>query len=198
MELPSGGDDRPAAVLCLLFEQGGEASVVLTRRAAQLRCHAGEVSFPGGRLRPGELAREAALREANEEIGVDSGLVEVVGELSPISTMRSPAVVSCFVATFPGPGTGGGALRGDPSEVEEVFWAPLARLVAHGVFHEELWPAHRPGEGGAEGPAYRAVPFFLFDNRTVWGATGRMLTELLSVVMGHRDAGRRAKGRLVT
>ena len=126
-ELPPQADKRPAAVLCLLFEgaegfpggaegfpggaggpclEGGETCVVLTRRAAHLSSHAGEVSFPGGRLSPGELPVAAALREAYEEIGVAVGDVEVIGELSPLTTRSSPASVYCFVGTFAGPGPG--------------------------------------------------------------------------------------------
>ncbi|HUC14381.1 MAG TPA: CoA pyrophosphatase, partial [Acidimicrobiales bacterium] len=91
-ELPLQADQRPAAVLCLLFERAGEANVVLTRRPAHLRSHAGEVCFPGGRLRRGEVPLDAALREANEEIGVAVADVEVIGQLTPLTTYRSPAL----------------------------------------------------------------------------------------------------------
>jgi hypothetical protein len=157
------------------------------------------VSFPGGRLSPGELPLQAALREVHEEIGVASAQVEVIGELSPLTTRRSPALVYCFVGTFPGPGPGGGALRTDPEEVDSVFWAPLARLVAEGVFHEELWPA---AVGDLDTcarvePVYAAVPFFTLGDDVVWGATGRLLAELLSEVMSQRDAGGSTEGTLV-
>jgi len=104
-ELPPQADRRPAAVLCLLFDRAGEANVVLTRRPAHLRSHAGEVCFPGGRLRRGELPLEAALREANEEIGVAVNDIEVIGQLTPLTTTRSPALVDCFVGTLSGPAT---------------------------------------------------------------------------------------------
>jgi len=183
LELPPGRDVRPAGVLCLLFGDGPQASVVLTRRSPHLHSHAGEVSFPGGRLRPGELPLHAALREAEEEVGVDPSDVEVIGELTPLTTMRSPALVYCFVATFPGPGPGGKDLRAQWSEVEKVFWERLSALAGDGVFHEELWPVGGEGplEGGA--PAYRAVPFFTLEEDVVWGATARMLFELLSLTL---------------
>lgn len=201
-ELPAGGDARPAAVLCLLFEEANEANVVLTRRSPHLRAHGGEVSFPGGRLQPGELPLQAALREAREEIGVDVAGIQVIGELTPLTTQRSPALVHCFVGTFPGPGPGGRAFTPDASEVDKVFWAPLALLVADGVFHEELWPAPGrgtpgPGPGGDEGQRHRAVPFFSLGDDTVWGATGRLLTELLSAVLVRPDAGGLPDGSLV-
>lgn len=185
LELPSR-DGRPAAVLCLLFEESGETNVVLTRRSSHLRAHGGEVSFPGGRLRSGELPLHAALRETNEEIGLDTTTVEVIGELAPLTTLRSSALVYCFVGTFPGPGRDGQVLRPDASEVDRIFWVPLARLAEDGVFHEELWPARPSGGAGAEPPQYRAVPFFVLEDDIVWGATARLLTELVSQVLGRR------------
>jgi 8-oxo-dGTP pyrophosphatase MutT (NUDIX family) len=197
LELPAQGDSRPAAVLCLLFEEDGETSVVLTRRSAHLRSHGGEVSFAGGRLHPGERPLQAALREANEEIGVDSGAVEVIGELTPLTTRRSPALVYCFVGTFPGPGPGGAALHADASEVDKVFWASLAGLAADGIFHEELWPAPPPAGHGPGPVTYRAVPFFVVGDDIVWGATGRLLSELLAHVLAPRGAGGSSEGSLV-
>ena len=180
-ELPPRGDDRPAAVLCLLFERAEQAHVVLTRRSPHLRYHAGEVSFPGGRLEPGESPLEAALREAEEEIGAVPGAVEVLGELSPLTTRGSPAPVHCFVAAYPEPGRGAPALAPRSVEVDRVFTVALADLVAPGAFHEELWPA--PGSGR------RAVPFFdlsALGEDVVWGATGRMLAELVDAVLAPR------------
>ncbi len=180
-ELPPRGDSRPAAVLCLLFERVGQVHVVLTRRSSLLRYHAGEVSFPGGRLEPGESPLEAALREAEEEVGAVPGSVEVLGELSPLTTRGSRALVHCFVAVYPDPGSDAPALAARSVEVERVFTVPLADLVAPGAFHEELWPA--PGSGR------RAVPFFdlsALGEDVVWGATGRMLAELVDAVLAPR------------
>src|SRR3954454_19434603 len=94
-ELP--GPPRPAAVLVPLFEEDGETRVILTRRAAHLRSHTGEVSFPGGRLEPGEGALAGALREAHEEIGLDPGEVEVLGQLAPLATVSSGSRITPFV-----------------------------------------------------------------------------------------------------
>jgi len=196
VELPFQSDSRPAAVLCLLFEEAGETSVVLTRRAAHLRSHAGEVSFPGGRMRPGELPLQAALREANEEVGLQPATVEVIGELTPLTTRLSPALVYCFVSRFDGPRAGGQVLCADGSEVDKIFWVPLARLAEDGVYHEELWPADE-GAGGPADPAFRSVPFFQLEEDVVWGATGRLLTELLDAVLVRGTAGGSAKGTLV-
>jgi 8-oxo-dGTP pyrophosphatase MutT (NUDIX family) len=181
-ELPPQADERPAAVLCLLFDRAGEANVVLTRRPDHLRSHAGEVCFPGGRLRRGELPVDAALREANEEIGVAVDDIEVIGQLTPLTTTRSPAVVDCFVATLALPADEGPVFVPDPNEVDKVFWVPLAQLAATGAYHEELWPSRQADDG----TPFRAVPFFRLDEDTVWGATGRLLAELLGAVLGRR------------
>lgn len=100
-ELP-GSDSRPAAVLCAVFAAGpaGDAHVVLTRRSGLLRSHTGEVSFPGGRIDPGELPMAAALREAQEEVGIDPAGVEVIGRLTALSTTRNPAPIHPFVAVL--------------------------------------------------------------------------------------------------
>jgi 8-oxo-dGTP pyrophosphatase MutT (NUDIX family) len=199
-ELPFYGDTRPAAVLCLLFDHDGEANVVLTRRADHLPSHGGEVSFPGGRMRPGEPPLQAALREANEEVGLQTGSVDVIGALTPLTTRRSPALVHCFVGRFEGPNAGGQVLRADSSEVDRIFWVALARLAENGVYHEEIWPVgpEVPPPGGPAGAlALRSVPFFELEDDVVWGATGRLLTELLETVLVPGNAGGSAKGTLV-
>ena len=188
LELPPSRRNEPAAVLCLMFDHVGEANVVLTRRSHQLREHRGQVAFPGGRLLPGEAPLQAALREAHEEVRLDPAAVEVFGQLTPLTTMGASALVHCFVGATSGP-TG---LVASAGEVDRVFWVPLAELASDGVYHEELWP-----DGGAaqltpsspEGEAgrYRAVPFFHVQGEVVWGATGRLLAELLDVVLGARE-----------
>ena len=153
-ELPAQADQRPAAVLCLLFESAGEANVVLTRRPGHLRSHAGEVCFPGGRLRRGEDPLEAALREANEEIGAAAGDIDVIGQLTPLTTTRSPALVHCFVGRLSG-SSESPVFVPDPNEVDKVFWVPLAQLATDGAYHEELWPSrHGVGTQFAGGPIF--------------------------------------------
>jgi 8-oxo-dGTP pyrophosphatase MutT (NUDIX family) len=185
IELPPSPDRKPAAVLCLLFERAGEAQVVLTRRAQHLSTHRGEVAFPGGRLLPGEPPLQAALREANEEVALDPSSVELIGQLTPLTTLRSQAVIHCFVGSFPDPVYSGRALVANRAEVDRVFWAPLARLAKDGTYHEELWPTG--GNPGAS--AYHAVPFFELGDETVWGVTGRLLADLLGAVLTRRLRG---------
>ena len=164
---PEGVERRPAAVLCAVFDDGGQAEVVLTRRSSGLRSHTGEVSFPGGRLDPGEEPLAAALREAHEEVGIDPATVEVIGRLSPVSTPMNPAPIHPFVGVLPSRPT----LRPNPTEVERAFTVPLAELFAPDVGTEELWPLP---DGGV-----RRMHLFALVGDTVWGATARMLRELM-------------------
>ncbi|HYA43968.1 MAG TPA: CoA pyrophosphatase, partial [Acidimicrobiales bacterium] len=149
-----------------------------TRRSRSLREHRGEVAFPGGRLLPDESPVDAALREAREEIGVDPAKVEILGQLTPLGTVSTRQSVQCFVGSLTHTRAIQQAFVANASEVERVFWVPLAHLAMEGVYHEELWPA--PEEGGL---AWRAVPFFQIGGYVVWGATGRLLTELLTRVL---------------
>ncbi len=182
--LPGGG--APAAVLVALFEEDGEARVVLTRRAAHLRTHTGEVSFPGGRLDPHESSDAGARREAAEEVGLDPDSVEVVGTLSPLATFSSGATITPVVGFLPARPR----LVANPAEVEHVFDVSLAELAADGVWREERWhmpdrPA-RPVPAGdvAPEPGWFSMWFFELPDDTVWGATARMLVELLRLALG--------------
>jgi 8-oxo-dGTP pyrophosphatase MutT (NUDIX family) len=162
---------RPAAVLCALFDEDGEAEVLLTRRSARLRSHTSEVSFPGGRLDPGEAPLDAALREAHEEVGLDPATVDVLGRLATMRTTVHPAPIVPFVAALPGRPV----LHPNPAEVERAFTVSLAELSAPEVYREELWTL----PGGGE----RSMYFFELVGDTVWGATAKMLRELLDVVL---------------
>jgi 8-oxo-dGTP pyrophosphatase MutT (NUDIX family) len=177
------GPGRPAAVLAAIFDEEGQAHVVLTRRSARLRSHTGEVSFPGGRLDPGETARAAALREAQEEVGIAPGAVEIIGTLSPLSTSSSPAAITPFVGLL----SGRPELRPNPAEVERAFTVPLVELYAPECYREELW---RTADGGE-----RAITFFEVVGDTVWGATGRMLRQLLDLIWAATDPASASAGR---
>ena len=177
--LVEGRPPHPAAVLVSLFEESGEARVVLTVRSTELRAHRGEVAFPGGRLEPGEDIVDAALREASEEIGLDPSTVRVVGQLTTRSTAVSYSVMTPVVATLPGRPS----LTAHPAEVARTFDVALADLLADGVFHEELWAVPgRVGAGGVVGAEF-PVWFFAAGGETIWGATARTLVELCCLVL---------------
>ena len=153
-----------AAVLVALYRRDGDIHGVFTRRRADLRRHAGEISFPGGRQDfEAEDLRETALREAEEEIGLPREAVELVGALAPTPTFVTSYAIYPFVGTI-APGH-----RWLPSaaEVDEVLDLSLPRLRA----------AH-----SRRRLVRRGVPFltdvYELDGAFIWGATARILTDL--------------------
>lgn len=171
---------HPSAVLVALFEEAGEARVVLTVRSSRLRSHRGEVAFPGGRLDPGETVEDAALREADEEVALDPASVALVGALTAMPTVSSNTLMTPVVATL----SGRPELVASPDEVDRVFDVALADLLAEGVFREEWWSI--PGRTGADGRDGGEFPvwFYTAGHELIWGATARVLTELLCVTLG--------------
>ena len=169
--VPTFPGARLSAVLIVLRDGPEGAEVLLTRRSMSLRNHRGEVSFPGGRVDAGETPEDAARREAFEEVGMPLDAVEIVGYLQPISTVVSLSYIIPAV----------GLLRSDPllvpaaAEVDRIFWVPLAELVGEDTYREEWW---------GEPPLDRSIYFFELDDETVWGATARLLHQLL--VVAHR------------
>lgn len=169
---------RPSAVLAPLYDVAdGPASsdgavVVLTRRTWGMRTHQGEVSFPGGRVEPGETPLDGARREAQEEIGLEPASIEVIGELDHLATVSSGSFIVPYVGALPGrPET-----VPSPDEVEAVLHVPLAELLDPGIFREEIWTF--PGD--REQP----ITFFELVGDTVWGATASLLRQLLGIVTG--------------
>jgi 8-oxo-dGTP pyrophosphatase MutT (NUDIX family) len=170
---------RRSAVLVALFEEDGETHVILTRRSLELRSHRGEIALPGGRIDEGETPVEAAVREAYEEVGLDPDVVEAVGWLSPIVTFASGSAIWPVVGRL----RGRPVLTADSVEVDRVFTASLSELLADGAFVEERWRRfeRRPG---ADAEGYFPIYFFRVPGDLIWGATARVLTELLCVVTG--------------
>jgi 8-oxo-dGTP pyrophosphatase MutT (NUDIX family) len=166
LELPErGGETVAAAVLVALFDLNGETGLVLTRRRADLRSHAGEISFPGGR-RDAEDAdlSQTALREAEEEIGLPRAQVRLLGELPPVSTFVTGYVIHPFIAAIP---TG---LAWSPSvrEVDAVLELSVEQLRAS----RTRTPMERRGIT-FETDAY------IVGDQVIWGATARIIEHLL-------------------
>ena len=165
---------RQSAVLAALYEGDEGPTVILTRRSAHLRNHRGEVSLPGGRQEDEDPDLvTTALRETQEEIGLDPATVEVIGRLDRLSTFTSRSEVHPYVGVLPGPP---GRLVAQPSEVERILHVPLADLLDPDAFHEERWTF----PNGVDRPLF----FYEIEGDTIWGATGRMLTQLLSIGLG--------------
>jgi len=167
-----------SGVLAALFEESGEARVILTRRSTGLRTHKGEVSFPGGRLNEGEDAPAAARREAYEEVDLDPALVTMVGWLHPLTTMVSASLIVPVVATLPERPR----LVASPREVERVFDVSLAELSDPAIFHEERWRIPGRTISGSADDSF-PVRFFEVAGEMIWGATARMISELISIVL---------------
>ena len=172
-------DADPAAVLVALFEEAGESRVLLTVRSSQLRSHQGEVAFPGGKLDPDEGIEDGARREAEEEVDLDPATVTVIGHLTAMPTVSSNTLMTPVVAVLDARPVTTPA----PDEVARVFDVALADLVADGVWAEELWAV--PGRSGRDGQLGGEFPvwFFSVAGETIWGATARVLTELLCLVL---------------
>jgi 8-oxo-dGTP pyrophosphatase MutT (NUDIX family) len=164
---PPPGGSRPSAVLVLLTDVGDGPEMLLTRRSWEMRSHRGEVSFPGGRMDPGETALDTALREAHEEVGLDPRLVTVHGELEHLHT----AVTRSYIVPKVGTVAERLDLGAQTSEVERVLWVPLADFTRDGAFRSEHW---------GEPPIDRMLHFFELEDETVWGATARIIVDLLT------------------
>ena len=164
---------RPAAALLLLYPHDGEWWVPLTVRGAGLRHHGGQVSLPGGRLdRPDETVIEAALREANEEVGVDAAAVDVLGELTPLRIPVSGFVLHPVV----------GAMAHKPlfvpsaSEVDRLIEVSVASLLQPDVVAWERRVMAQAPDVTID------VPYFALDGARVWGATAMVLAEFIAVL----------------
>jgi len=160
-----------AAVLVPLVPRAGQVQVLFTQRTAHLDDHAGQISFPGGRVEEGDASREAtALRETAEEIGLASGSVAVLGRLPEYeipSGFRITPVVGWIEPPF--------TLDLDAFEVASVFEAPLEHFLDAGRYQRRQF--HFRGRHRH----YLAIPF---EGRYIWGATAGMLYNLCRLLRG--------------
>jgi 8-oxo-dGTP pyrophosphatase MutT (NUDIX family) len=165
-----GGKD--AAVLVPVFEDpAGALHAVFTRRRHDLRRHAGEISFPGGRRDAGEALLDTALREAHEEVGLPPDAVEVVGALPPTPTFVTNYAIYPFVGVI----DHGFEFVLQRTEVDEVLELAL----------DELRAGYGERRLVRKGIPFR-TPTYEAGGHVVWGATARILGELLSRVRSAR------------
>lgn len=163
------GDHWPAAVLLCIYPKQGEYIILFTVRTSRVEYHKGEISFPGGAKDPEDDSLIAtALRESEEEIGIDLEDVEVLGELDDIET-RSNFVIAPFVATFRRPPT----FHPSEIEVEEILEVPVRVLLDPATLRDE------PTEYGG-----RPVTgfYYLYGEHVIWGATARILRQFLDLM----------------
>lgn len=166
-EPPAEGSLRRAAVLVPLFVRNGGLWILFTRRTETVEHHRGQISFPGGAEEPGDRSLlETALRESEEEIGLKSADAVPLGTLSPMVTVTS-FYVEPFVAAIPQPYV----FQPQEAEIAEIIEAPVAALLDPAILEEKPFPG-RP----------EPVLFYHYGRHTIWGATARMLAELLEAL----------------
>jgi 8-oxo-dGTP pyrophosphatase MutT (NUDIX family) len=169
----TGGRTVDAAVLVPLVLRD-DPTVLLTLRSARLNAHAGQVAFPGGRMEAGESAEQAALREAQEEVGLDPAMPEILGRLPTLMT-GTGYLVTPVVALLRPPFD----LTSDPGEVAEAFEYPLERLL------DPAAPERRRQEFRGRMREFWVWPH---DRHYIWGATASMLVTLSAVLRDRRGA----------
>jgi len=172
----------PAAVLVPLVERPEGLQLILTRRSEHLREHAGQISFPGGRIEPYDPDPvAAALREAQEEIGLTAASCRILGELNPYDTVTGFRVFPIVAWVEPPV-----SFAPDPFEVEEVFEVPLDFVVDPRNHRRD---SHR--RGGVE-RSYWVLPW---RERYIWGATAAMLVNLARLLGDEEDAAEQGASR---
>lgn len=164
---------RDAAVLLLLHEVDGEEHILLQVRTSTVQHHRGEISFPGGRRNSTDATLlDTALRETHEEIGVPPSIVEVFGMLDDTETRVSNYRVRPFVGAI---APGFDAFLHAEREVSALLQVPLTYLIDP-VSH--VWKAVE------QGGATIAMPAYQFGEHVIWGATARVLAQLLGLLEG--------------
>ena len=162
---------KPAAVLVPIVDRPDGLTVLFTQRTANLAAHAGQVSFPGGRIEAADPdATAAALRETEEEIGLPRDRVELVGTLDRYVT-RTGFQITPFVGIVHPPFE----LTPDPNEVADIFEVPFSFIFA---------PASAERHSREFQGAKREFYAFPYDNRYIWGATAGMLVNLCEILRG--------------
>ncbi len=174
-EPPSGASTaRASAVLVLLVESEDDYELLLTVRSSALANHSGQISFPGGRVEPGEDVWTAAVREAWEEVGLEGMAIRSLGMLSPLYVPVSNSLVHPVVAAM----RSVPELQPNPDEVDEVVFVPLSSLMSEAALREELWTL-----GGRQVP----VPYWEVHRIPLWGATAMILSELVTVYREYHE-----------
>ncbi len=160
---------KEAAVLLLLFEHADELRLLFTKRVAYPGVHSAQISFPGGKLEAEDLSKQhTALRETEEEVGVASHKIALLGPLTPLYIPPSNFLVDPFVGRLLEPVK----WQPQPSEVAEILEIPLPYL---------LQQKARTQREISVGAGKRTVPGFLWEEHFIWGATAMILEEFLAV-----------------
>lgn len=159
---------KPAAVLMPYFIKDGKEHLLLTVRSQQVPQHKGQIAFPGGRQEPGENLATTALRETEEEIGILPKNVALIGPTDDIVTITSYRVTP-FLGKIPYPYE----FKRNPEEISKILLIPMEELLA-----DENITKNVVSSSIGEYPLY----YFQWGSHVIWGATGRILANLLNVL----------------
>ena len=161
-----GENLRASAVLIPLFHSQGQYHILFTERSDEVVFHKGQVCFPGGTREPSDSGLlQTALREANEEIGLEGKDIEILGELDDMLTFVTNYVISPFVAFIPYPHS----LRTNGREVKGAFSVPLSFLMDEANFNHDSY-------------AYE------YEGHIIWGATARILRQFIDLLKSESGA----------
>lgn len=161
---------NPAAVLVPVAHHEGRDHLLFTRRTDSMEHHKGQISFPGGRQDDGETLSECALRETQEEIGIQPAEVRLLGRLDDIWT-PTRYIISPFVGVIPFPYN---FVLSD-AEIAEMFLVPIDDLLDPGIYEET--EIHYQGKSAL-------VPYYHWRDKIIWGATGRIIRQFLTLAYG--------------
>jgi 8-oxo-dGTP pyrophosphatase MutT (NUDIX family) len=168
---PALPDARPAAVAAVLHVLNGQWHLPLVLRPESLANHAGQISFPGGIVEPGETSEAAALRELEEELGIGRLKSIVLGQLSPVYVYGTNFLITPWVVAL----RGSVIFQPNAAEVQETLQVPLAHL---------LNPANRGHHIEQRGMLRFMAPHFRWEGHNIWGATSMILAELVAIISG--------------
>ncbi len=167
-------DPKPSAVLVLLYPYKSRAYTVLMQRNEYEGAHSAQISFPGGRKDKGDASpQHTALREAEEELGIDKSKVKLIGSLSELYIPRSRFLVQPFVGYL----EERPVFKPDKNEVQSIIEAPLNLFINESIIKEKIIRVSNTS-------LKVKAPYFDVNGHVVWGATAAMLSELQEILKG--------------
>ena len=160
---------KPSAVLLPLLKKDDAWHLLFTKRSQKVEAHKGEISFPGGMIEPGETPEQAVLRECEEELGIKSAQIQILGKLDEILT-----ITGFKIQPFAGILKEGLEFNPNPEEIEEILILPLEQFLEPGRLQVENWRYQ-----GRDYPVY----FFHLPGVVVWGATAKITKNFLEQIL---------------